>query len=96
MRRLGLALHVSKSKRLIVKAEVAAPLMSDVLGPDLEHIGIVSDVLGPVKSPYVAVKPDPGVDAHKYIGKILLFKPPRRTSRPRRGGRRGWRKVGRR
>ena len=91
MRRLGTALHVSKSGRLIVRAECAAPLMSKVYGPDLRAIGVVADVFGPVSSPYVAVKLNPDVNPELYVGRSLYFRPPM-TPKPRRA-RRGARRA---
>jgi len=57
VRRLGRVLHVSQSGRIIVKAEVIAPLYAPVYDRHLRMIGRVCDVLGPVSSPYVAVEP---------------------------------------
>lgn len=83
LEKLGVALHFSKSKRLIVKAEKAPPLFSTVYGPDMKQIGLVTDVFGPVKSPYVAVKLNSEEYASKYIGQPLFFKPPRKIVRRR-------------
>ncbi|OYT61339.1 MAG: hypothetical protein B6U69_03770 [Thermofilum sp. ex4484_15] len=57
LRRLGKVLHVSQSGRIIVRAEVIAPLYAPVYDRHLREVGRVCDVLGPVSSPYVAVEP---------------------------------------
>ncbi len=81
MRRLGIASHISKSGRLIVKGVRPAPLMSEVLGPDMRVIGVVADVFGPVKSPYISVKPRDSSMLNTYVGKILYFRPMKRRRR---------------
>ncbi|MCD6510879.1 MAG: H/ACA RNA-protein complex protein Gar1 [Thermoprotei archaeon] len=74
MQRLGTASHVSKSGRLIIRAERPVPLMCKVYGPDMRPIGFVADVFGPVKSPYISVKPLKAVNPEEYVGKVLYFR----------------------
>lgn len=57
MRRLGTVLHVSSHGYIIVKAELFPRINSTVLTKRMEKIGTVYDVFGPVKAPYVSVKP---------------------------------------
>lgn len=57
MRRLGTVLHVSSHGYIIVKAELFPRLNSTVLTKRMKKIGTVYDVFGPVKAPYVSIKP---------------------------------------
>ena len=70
MQRLGKAIHISDSKNLIVHAESLSHLGTIVVDKNLEKIGRVFDIFGPVKEPYISVKL--GVrDPEKYIGQVL-------------------------
>ncbi len=73
MKRLGKVLHVSSSGNLIVKASTVPEIGSDVVDEALRKIGFVYDVIGPVGSPYVAVKPLEGIDLSNYAGKSLYI-----------------------
>ncbi len=57
MRRLGTVLHVSSHGYIVVKAELFPTTNSTVITKRMKKIGTVYDVFGPVKSPYVSVKP---------------------------------------
>jgi len=70
LQRLGKAMHISDSKNLIVRAESLSRLGAIVVDKNLEKIGRVFDIFGPVKEPYISVKL--GVsDPEKYIGQVL-------------------------
>jgi RNA-binding protein len=70
LQRLGKAMHVSNSKNLIVSAESLSRLGATVVDSNLEKIGRVFDIFGPVKEPYISVKLSVR-DAEKYIGQVL-------------------------
>ncbi len=59
MRRLGYFLHKTPSGRLVVKLSSPKPprLGARVLNSRGEVVGVVVDVIGPVRSPYAVVKP---------------------------------------
>ena len=57
MQRLGHVLHISSSRSLILKAEAIPKIGDKVVDEYLKFVGTVSDVFGPVSSPYAAVKP---------------------------------------
>ncbi len=57
MKRLGTVLHVSSHGYVVVKAELFPATNSTVITKRMKKIGTVYDVFGPVKSPYVSVKP---------------------------------------
>lgn len=57
LQRLGRVLHVSSSRSLIVKAENTPKIRARTVDQNLRPVGSVSDVFGPVSSPYVSVTP---------------------------------------
>ena len=58
LQRIGLVLHVSSSRNIILKAENVPRIGDKVLDENLKPVGMVFDVFGPTSSPYVAVKPN--------------------------------------
>ena len=73
LRRLGKVLHMSKSGNLIIKLE-QSPVpreYSRVVDYKIKTVGVVNNILGPVKNPYVSVKPE-GV-ASDLSGRILYL-----------------------
>lgn len=73
MKRLGKAVHLSRNRKLILrlKPSMEAPTLGEaVFNSDLNQVGIIDDIFGPVRSPYVAVKLSAG-DPSTYIGKPL-------------------------
>lgn len=57
MQRLGLILHTSPNRNIIVKLESIPRIGETVVDENLKPIGKVFDILGPVSSPYAAIKP---------------------------------------
>ncbi|MEM2007362.1 MAG: Gar1/Naf1 family protein [Sulfolobales archaeon] len=59
MKRLGYILHTTSSGKLIIRLSSSKPprLGSKVLNSRGEVIGVLVDVIGPVRSPYAVVKP---------------------------------------
>ncbi|MCX8209047.1 MAG: hypothetical protein RMH84_05290 [Sulfolobales archaeon] len=69
MKRLGYFLHRTPSGRLLVKLSSPKPprLGSKVVNSRSEVVGVVVDVIGPVKAPYAIVKPSKqGLELSKY------------------------------
>ena len=64
MRRLGKVLHLSKSGNLLLRLEqYPVPIIgAQVCDYKLRSVGVVNNILGPVKTPYVSVKPVSNVD----------------------------------
>ena len=84
LQRLGKVLHVTPSQNVVVKADKTPKIGSAVVDENLKVVGKVFDVIGPVPSPYVVVKPaikEPGKlsDMQLYL---LLSKKQRSKSRP--------------
>ena len=57
LKRIGHVLHISPSRNLVLKAEAIPKIGDKVVDEELQTVGSVRDVFGPVSSPYVAVKP---------------------------------------
>ncbi len=74
MRRLGKVLHLSKSGNLILKLDqTPVPVIgAEVCDYKLRQVGVVNNVLGPVKSPYVSVKPAANLDG-TLAGRVLYL-----------------------
>ena len=77
MQRLGVTLHVSRSRNIIVKVENIPKIGETVVDENLKPVGKISDVFGPVSSPYVAVKPTIR-EPKKLANKILYVSPLKR------------------
>ncbi len=74
MRRLGKVMHLSKSGNLIVRLESpAVPSVGTyVCDYKLDKIGIVNNILGPVKNPYVSIQPS-AKSANTLAGRVLYL-----------------------
>lgn len=57
LRYAGLALHVSKSKRLIIRAESELTGGSIIVDEKQRKIGKVAEIFGPVAKPYASIIP---------------------------------------
>lgn len=75
LRKLGKVLHVSKRGSLILRTEKTPPVGPDtvVMNKKAEEIGSILDVFGPVKSPYVSVRPKEKSGMDEYVGQTLYF-----------------------
>lgn len=80
MKRLGNALHVVQN-RIIVRGEpveksecwVSPRNNVIVIDQNRKGVGQVFDIFGPLKHPYIIVKPKKGIDATIFIGKNLYI-----------------------
>lgn len=70
MKRLGRVSYYAKQGFLILRSNWVPSLNDPVVDKDLQLVGIVKDVFGPVKMPYVAVKPKIKAP-EKYVGQVL-------------------------
>ncbi len=57
LQRLGKVSNVTPSRNMVVKAENPPKMGSEVVDEDLNVIGKVFDIIGPVSAPYAVVKP---------------------------------------
>ena len=74
MRRLGKVLHLSKSGNLLLRLEqYPVPIIgAQVCDYKLRSVGVVNNILGPVKTPYVSVKPVANVDG-ALVDRVLYL-----------------------
>lgn len=80
MIKLGKILHVSSSRNLILRVEIAPPLGVPVLTGDSKEVGRVIDVFGPKKEPFVSVKsPSDQVFLQSLVGRVLFYREKRGT-----------------
>lgn len=87
---LGKVLHRSRNGYIVVemaRQEKLPPLGTPVYTGDRRRVGVLLDIIGPVKQPYAVVKPD-SQDISLEPGSLLYFRPPRPKAPRRRGGRR--------
>lgn len=75
MRRLGKVLHISNRGSIIIRTEKTPPVgnTSVVMDKNAQEVGAIIDVFGPVKFPYVAIKPNRGYDPQKLVGQMLYL-----------------------
>lgn len=71
MQRLGRAIHVTPSRSIIIKVETPPKIGGKVVDKELRQVGIVSDLFGPVSSPYATVKAT--VDNPKSLVNQMLY-----------------------
>ena len=57
LQRLGRVSNVSPSRNVIVKSENPPKMGSEVVDENLNVVGKVFDIIGPVSAPYAVVKP---------------------------------------
>jgi len=57
LQKLGRVSNVTPSQNLVVKTENPPKLGSEVVDENLNVIGKVFDIIGPVSSPYAVIKP---------------------------------------
>ena len=75
MRRLGKVLHISNRGSIIIRTEKTPPVgrQTIVMDKQAQEVGTIIDVFGPVKYPYVAIKPNRGYDPQKLVGQMLYL-----------------------
>ncbi len=82
LQKLGRVRALTPSKNMIVKTEKAPKIGSEVIDENLNVVGKVFDIIGPVSTPYAVVKPTVREPA-KLVNKpvyLLLSKTQRRKN----------------
>lgn len=74
MKLVGVVSHISKSKKIIIKAENIPILNSEVFSEEKEPIGMVIDIMGPVNNPFISVKPYKKENLERFINKKVYIK----------------------
>ncbi|QDA31918.1 H/ACA RNA-protein complex protein Gar1 [Thermococcus indicus] len=88
MKRLSKVSHYAKQGFLVLRTDWVPSLNDPVVDKKLTVVGVVKDVFGPVKRPYVAVKPRVK-NPESYIGALLYVDSSRKKSGPGRKARSG-------
>jgi RNA-binding protein len=57
LQRLGRVLNVTPSQNIVVKTDKTPKIGSVVIDENLKIVGKIFDIIGPVSSPYVVVRP---------------------------------------
>lgn len=86
MQRLGLILHVSPSKNMIVKVERISKIGETVVDENLKPVGKVFDLIGPVSSPYLSIRSMVS-DPEKLVNKPVYVIPSKRRKEKNKYGR---------
>jgi RNA-binding protein len=72
MRRVGEVVRTAQGLAVVRCPDERVPdIGSDVVDEDLDAVGSVVDVFGPVGRPYVAVSPGEGVHLPRLVGRKL-------------------------
>ena len=79
MQRIGPVLHISPSRNIIVKIEKTPRIGETVVDENLRIVGKVFDMLGPVSSPYVTIRPT--IPKPEELTKKTLYISPQRGER---------------
>ena len=78
MKPIGRVLHISSSRNIVVKSVIK--IISDPKGEKVydkkgRHIGEIIDVIGPLRKPYILIKPIISLEeAEKLVGKRLYIR----------------------
>jgi len=69
--RAGRVLHFTPNQNLVIRVEKDHPSVGQMLvDGDLEPVGKVTEVFGPVGKPYISAKPVVS-DPERFVGKML-------------------------
>jgi RNA-binding protein len=82
LQRLGLVVNLTPSRSIVLKIERVPRIGETVVDENLRTVGKVFDVIGPVSSPYAAVKPTMQ-EPEKLVNEILYVDPSRGERRKR-------------
>jgi len=72
LKRLGKVLHLSNSRKLILRTKVKVKTGTEALGAKKKSIGTIFDIFGPVTNPYISIKPSIS-NPERYIGRTLYI-----------------------
>jgi RNA-binding protein len=82
LQRLGKVLNVTPSQNIIIKPDKLPKIGADVVDEGLKVVGKTFDVIGPLSSPYIIVKPRIE-DPKRLVGKKLYMHLSRNKRRKR-------------
>jgi RNA-binding protein len=79
LQRIGPVLHISPSRNIIIKTQNLPKIGETVVDENLKPIGKVFDIIGPVSSPYVTIRPT--IPNPQELTKKTLYASPQRGER---------------
>ena len=72
MDKLGIVLHISGSRKIILRTKIKVKTGINVLNEELNSVGRIIDIFGPIRNPYVSIEPI--IDApQRYIGRAVYI-----------------------
>ena len=86
MERIGKVLHITSNRNIILKAENHTQIGDRVVDENIEPVGKIFDIFGPVSSPYVSVKAH--TENPQSLTNRILYVVPSKGLRKERGKRR--------
>jgi RNA-binding protein len=79
LKRIGPVLHISPSRNIIIKTQNLPRIGETVVDENLKPIGKIFDIIGPVSSPYVTIRPT--IPNPQELTKKTLYASPQRGER---------------
>jgi len=83
LKEVGRVLHISPSRKAVVKAKRVPRIGEAVVDEEKRRVGMVSDVFGPTVFPYVEVEVK-SEDPQKLVDRVLYVSSSKRKVRSRR------------
>ncbi len=77
LKKIGEVLHISRDRKIVAKLTTSTlpPLYITVFDYGMRRVGVLFDIIGPVKSPYALIKPDPQLsDPNEVVGKAVYVR----------------------
>lgn len=71
---IGKVLHILKNNNLLVQCAGKPPQGKIAFDENGARIGLVKEIFGPVKNPYISIKPTKGIKVEKLVGKTIHSK----------------------
>jgi len=83
LKKIGRVLHISPGEKAVIKTLKPLRIGEKIFDENRRFVGRVSDVFGPIKSPYIEVDITSG-EPSKLVGKMLYQSLPEKRKRRRR------------
>jgi len=83
LRKIGRVIHISPGKKAVIRTTRPLKIGEKVFDGNKKVIGRVSDVFGPIKSPYIEVNIENG-EPSDFVGKILYHVSSKQNKRGKR------------
>ncbi len=76
LKKIGEILHLSRSKKLVVRLTTVPPLYITVYDYGFRRVGVLYDVIGPLSRPFGLVRPDANIinNVNEFIGKDIYVR----------------------